>query len=307
MESLEHLHDQLENLQDLRNIVKTMKSLSAVNIHQYEQAVWALHSYNHTVELGLQVVLQDMERIPAPQTSRHEQSRMGAIIFGSDHGLCGRFNEEIINHALNSIATNPENRLLLAVGSRVAASLEHNGHTVEKSFQFPGSAALITTTVQQILLKIDAWREQENVHQVYLFYNRHARGGSFYPTSVELLPVDLRRFHRLETAPWPSRRLPTFSMKQEQLLSRLLRQYFFIKLFHACAESQASEHASRLSAMQSAERNLNDRIEQVTMNYRRARQNSITSELLDIVSGSEAIIGIDASRSQDAKEKEKEN
>ena len=245
MESLEFLHSQLENLQDLRDIVKTMKSLSAVNIHQYEQAVWALHSYNHTVELGLQAVLQDMARIPAPQSSRHQQPRMGAVLFGSDHGLCGRFNEEIINHALNTMATNPTTRLLLAVGSRVAASLEHNGHAVEASFQFPGSAALITTTVQQILLKIDAWREHEHVHQVYLFYNRHTKGGNFYPTNMELLPVDLRRFHRIETTPWPSRRLPTFSMQREQLLSRLLRQYFFIKLFHACAESQASEHASR--------------------------------------------------------------
>lgn len=297
MESLELLHSQLENLQDLRDIVKTMKSLSAVNIHQYEQAVWALHSYNHTVELGLQVVLQDMERIPAPPSFQHQQSRMGAILFGSDHGMCGRFNEEIINHAINSMATNPATRLLLAVGSRVATSLEHNGFAVDASFQFPGSAAMITTTVQQILLKIDAWREHENVHQVLLFYNRHASGGNFYPTSVELLPVDLRRFHRLEITPWPSRRLPSFSMQRKQLLSRLLRQYFFIKLFHACAESQASEHASRLSAMQSAERNLNDRIEQVTMSYRRARQNSITSELLDIVSGSETIIGSDSSRS----------
>jgi F-type H+-transporting ATPase subunit gamma len=296
MESLEQLHSQLENLHDLRNIVKTMKSLSAVNIHQYEKAVGALHSYNRTVELGLQVVLQDMKKIPAPQTFQHEQSRMGAIIFGSDHGLCGRFNEEIINHALNSMTTNPDTRLLLAVGSRVATNLEHNGHAVEDNFQFPGSAPLITTTVQQILLKIDTWREHKNVRQVYLFYNRHAKGGSFYPASVLLLPVDLRRFHRLETTPWPSRRLPTFSMKQKQLLSRLLRQYFFIRIFHACAESQASEHASRLSAMQSAERNLNERIEHVTFNYRRARQNSITSELLDIVSGAEAIIGSDASK-----------
>ena len=110
MESLEFLHSQLENLQDLRDIVKTMKSLSAVNIHQYEQAVWALHSYNHTVELGLQAVLQDMARIPAPQSSRHQQPRMGAVLFGSDHGLCGRFNEEIINHALNTMATKKQSQ-----------------------------------------------------------------------------------------------------------------------------------------------------------------------------------------------------
>lgn len=88
------------------------------------------------------------------------------------------------------MATEPGARLLLAVGSRVAASLEHNGHAVEASFQLPGSDALITTTVQQILLKINIWREYENVHQVYLFYNRHAKNANFYPTSLKLLPAD---------------------------------------------------------------------------------------------------------------------
>ena len=93
----------------------------------------------------------------------------------------------------------------------------------------------------------------------------------------------------MEEEVWPSRSLPTFSMDHEQLFARLLRQYLFVTLFRACAESQASEHTSRLSAMQSAQRNLDDRLEEVTLTYRRARQTVITSELLDLVSGFEAI------------------
>jgi F-type H+-transporting ATPase subunit gamma len=78
-------------------------------------------------------------------------------------------------------------------------------------------------------------------------------------------------------------------MPREALLSRLLRQYLFVSIFRACAESQASEHASRLAAMQAAERNLDTRLEEVTMTFRRARQDVITSELLDVVAGFEAI------------------
>ncbi len=78
-------------------------------------------------------------------------------------------------------------------------------------------------------------------------------------------------------------------MDRETLFSRLLNQYLFVSIFQACAESQASEHASRLAAMQSAERNLDDRLEEVTMVYHRARQDVITSELQDVVSGFEAI------------------
>ncbi len=294
MESLEQLHKQLDSLGELRAIVKTMKALSATSIRQYEQAVTALTGYYQTVERGLHVVLKDTQHLSAPVQHTHEPLRLAAIVFGSDHGLCGRFNEDIAAYALNrmdSTAANPEGRLLLAVGARVAASLEHEGQAIEEDFMVPGSASQITTTVQKILFKIDEWREQAGVHYVFLFYNRHSGGKNYHPTGFELLPINLRRFHRLEEQAWPSRSLPTFSMDHEQLLTRLLHQYLFISIFRACAESQASEHASRLSAMQSAQRNLDERLEEVTMVFHRARQNAITSELLDVVAGFEAITG----------------
>jgi F-type H+-transporting ATPase subunit gamma len=84
-------------------------------------------------------------------------------------------------------------------------------------------------------------------------------------------------------------------MERPALIRQLLHQYLFVSIFRACAESQASEHASRLAAMQSAQRNLDERLEEVTMTFRRARQNVITSELLDVVSGFEAITGAKAS------------
>ncbi|MEA3544581.1 MAG: F0F1 ATP synthase subunit gamma [Thermodesulfobacteriota bacterium] len=291
MKSLEGLHKQLDSLDELRTIVKTMKALSAATIHQYEQAVTALAGYYRTVEHGLHVVLKDMD-VPEPAPDRHRTGRLAAIVFGSDHGLCGRFNEEISHYALqrmDSTAAERKSRLLLAVGARVVASLEAEGQAVEENFLVPGSAAQITATVQKILLKIDQWREQSGVHSVFLFYNRHSGGKMYRPVGFELLPINLRRFHHLEKKSWPSRSLPTFTMASETLFSRLLRQYLFVSLSRACAESQASEHASRLAAMQAAERNLDERLEEVTMTYRRARQNAITAELLDVVSGFEAI------------------
>ncbi|XSG86600.1 MAG: F0F1 ATP synthase subunit gamma [Methylohalobius sp. ZOD2] len=318
MESLEQLHKQLDSLDELRTIVKTMKALSAASIRQYEQAVGALAGYYRTVERGLFVVLKDRPYPPAFSSRRAgEPHRLAAIVFGSDHGLCGRFNEEIANYALQRMASapadqpagrpvrthavrpegtkpgmakhQPRNRLVLAVGGRVAASLEAEGETIEEDFLVPGSASQITATVQQILLKIDEWREQAGVDTVYLFYNRHAGGGGYHPTGVALLPLNLRRFHHLQEETWPARSLPIFTMDRDRLLSRLLHQYLFVSVFRACAESQASEHASRLAAMQSAQRNLDDRLEEVTIRFRRARQNTITAELLDVVSGFKAI------------------
>ncbi|SER57117.1 F-type H+-transporting ATPase subunit gamma [Nitrosomonas sp. Nm51] len=301
MESLEQLHRQLDSLEELRTIVKTMKALSAASVRQYEQAVQALDGYYRTVERGLHVALKNTSSFPPaaqylhhPLGSGHSQrpQRLGSIVFGSDHGLCGRFNEDITAYALErmqSTAADPDNHALLAVGARVAASLEHEGQIVEDVFQVPGSATQITLSVQQILLKIDEWCERSGVRYVYLFYNRHSGKKGCRPTGFELLPVNLNRFHRLEEEVWPSRSLPTFTMNHEQLFKRLLQQYLFVTIFRACAESQASEHSSRLTAMQSAQRNLDERLEEVTMTFRRARQNVITSELLDVVSGFEAI------------------
>lgn len=294
MESIEKLHKQLDSLDELRTIIKTMKALSAASIRQYEQAVSALAAYYRTVERGLHVALKESPPASLPGRHRREPRRLAAIVFGSDHGLCGRFNEEITEYALNrmdSTVTDPKHRLLLAVGARVASSLEHEGQTIEEDFLVPGSASQITATVQQILLKLDEWREKAGVDHVYLFYNRHTGAKGYHPTGFELLPINLHRFHRLEEEVWPSRSLPTFTMDRDVLLSRLLHQYLFVTIFRGCAESQASEHASRLAAMQSAERNLNERLEEVTMIFRRARQNVITSELLDVVAGFEAITG----------------
>jgi F-type H+-transporting ATPase subunit gamma len=106
--------------------------------------------------------------------------------------------------------------------------------------------------------------------------------------SLQLLPVHLDQFRHLEAEHWPSRRLPSFTMERDALFASLLRQYFFAALFRACAESQASEHARRLASMQAADKNLDERVESVTPQFRRVRQTAITSELLDVVSGFEA-------------------
>ena len=145
--------------------------------------------------------------------------------------------------------------------------------------------------MRQLLLNIDRWRQAHAVGQVYLFYNRHRSETGYQASDARLLPVDLARLRQLRQRQWPSRTLPTYHMARQPLLARLLRQYFYVSLFRACAESLASEHASRLAAMQSAERNLDQHLETVSGEYQRRRQDAITAELLDIVGGFEALAG----------------
>lgn len=288
METLEHLSGTLESLDDLRSIVRTMKALAAASIRQYERAVESLGHYNRTVELGLHVVLREMPE-PAPRAQRAD-GPMGIVVFGSDHGLCGRFNEELADFVLPHLRPRAELEHVraLVVGARMAPLMEAGGMTLEETLPVPGSAARITALVDQILLTLDGW-QAAGIGHVHLFYNRRRSGSRLHPMAHRLLPVDLRRFHRLEEEPWPSRVLPTFSMDRERLFTSLVRQYLFVSLFRASAESQAAEHASRLSAMQSASKNLDDRQAELLGEFRRRRQEVITAELLDVVAGYEAL------------------
>lgn len=290
MSTIEQLGQRLDSLHELQSVVRTMKSLSAASIRQYEQAATALTDYYRTVELALHVALRDREN--PPPAKAHGGQPLMAIVFGSDHGLCGRFNEDLADYVmerLQALATPAQERLVLAVGARVAARLEQAGQNVQADFLVPGSAARITASVQQILLKMDALRTELQVGQVLVFYNRHISSSRYQPSRLELLPVNLLRLKRLEERPWPSHVLPTFTMDREKLFSSLLRQYFFVTLFRACAESLASEHGSRLAAMRAAEKNLEERVDELGLQYRQARQGMITGELLDVVAGFEAL------------------
>lgn len=294
MKSLEQFQKQLDGLHELRNIVKTMKSVSAASIRQYEQAAASLAGYTHCVELSLCAVMKSLDR---PRASARLSARPGssaAIVFGSDHGLCGHFNEGIAEHTRATLETsadaNPKPRIL-AVGARVAASLERLDLSVVDTFSVPGSAAQITATGQRLLLIVDEWQRHDGVEVVDLYHNVRARGSQFQPTHTRLLPIESGMLDRLRKRPWPSRRVPCHSMGAQPLLGQILHHFFSVAIFRACAESSASEHASRLAAMQAAERNLDERLTEVTMQFRRARQEVVTSELLDVVSGFEAMTG----------------
>ncbi|TFH52023.1 MAG: F0F1 ATP synthase subunit gamma, partial [Methanothrix sp.] len=142
----------------------------------------SLVEYNRTVEIGLQVILkQRPEGIKIAEPVLKE--RLGAIIFGSDQGMVGQFNEVIARHAvseMNKLQVKRKNRIVLAVGMRVISSLEEAGQPVEEYFSPPGSTAAITSAVEDMALKMEKWRSQEKIDQIVIFYNRES-GASYSP------------------------------------------------------------------------------------------------------------------------------
>ena len=153
----------------------------------------------------------------------------------------------------------------------------------------PASVNAITPLIGQILIEIEAAREQGVVAEVYVFHNHPKSGAVYEPVSRRLLPLDRIWQSRLAALPWPTTNLPQVIEGTAPALQALIREYLFVLLFQACAESLASENASRLAAMQRAEKNIDEILEELNRTFHRIRQEAIDEELFDVISGYEAL------------------
>jgi F-type H+-transporting ATPase subunit gamma len=293
MEQLETLKRRISSVEDLHSVVRTMKSLAAVNIHHYEGASRSIAEYNRTVERGFQILLR---QLPIPSAGRQEDTSggCGVVVAGSRHGMCGQFNQQIASFAigrLDELEVEPERRLILTLGQRVSSRLKERDQMIDKQLPMAGSLAELDETMLEVLLAVEQWRVSGQANRILLFYNKPQSRATYIPHWTTLFPISTSWLARLKNRPWPSKTIPTYTMDFSALFSQLTRQVFFVALYRGLVESLTSENAARLAAMQAAESNIEDRLEELNSEYHRRRQASITVELLDIVGGFEAISG----------------
>jgi len=276
---------------DLQSVVRTMKAVAASNIGQYENSVRALGDYYRTVELGLGVCFRGAgsAALMTGVTRKTDAGAIGAVVFGSDQGLVGQFNDVVADHAVKTLAALPGAPRVWAVGERVHARLEDAGLPLRGLFTVPNSVKAITPLVGRILVESEVLRGQEEVAELHLFYNRPKTGAVYEPVRQRLLPLDEKWRRELAEHPWPAKCLPEVMGTGTATLRALIREYLFVSLFRACAESLASENASRLAAMQRADKNIDELLEDLNGGYHRLRQSGIDEELFDVISGFEAL------------------
>lgn len=292
-DNVESLRRKIGQASTLGSVVRTMKTLAALNIRQYEEAVMSLGDYYRTVESGLSVCL----RQPGYGTNvigNHKQMTIPAIavVFGSDQGLVGQFNDRIgeaVSSGLESLTRTGAK--VLSVGERIQLRLKDAGIDSESLFVVPNSVNAITPLIGEILSTIEQISEHEPVFELHLFYNSPVSGELYQPVTKRLLPLDetWKREILQSIGPWPSKALPEMPNGLDTTQWALVREYLFVSLFRACAESLASENASRLSAMQRAEKNIDDLLVDLTRSYNEQRQADIDEELFDIIAGFQAL------------------
>lgn len=278
---------------DLQSVVRTMKALAASNIGQFERSVSALKDYARAVELALGLCLREA---PPPELAADPkkgagEGPVGAVVFGSDQGLVGQFNETVAEYASHHLAGLPGRSPVLAVGERVYGLLADAGLQPTGVFPVPGSVNTVTPLVGRILLDSETRLSRGEMAELHLFYNRPASARVYETVSLRLLPLDVTWYQGLTRLPWPTKQLPEILGSRRATLRALVGEHLFVSLFRACAESLSAENASRLAAMQRAEKNIGELLEDLNRRYHQMRQSGIDEELFDVVSGFEALAG----------------
>jgi F-type H+-transporting ATPase subunit gamma len=290
-ETTASLRRKINGARDLQSVVRTMKALAGSSIGQYEQSVRALADYYRTVELGLSVCFRESrpEGLLTTCTGRTDEASVGAVVFGSDQGLVGQFNDVVGDFAVKTLAALPGKPQIWAVGERVHDRLSDAGLPPVGLFAVPNSIKAITPLVGQILVESETYHSQGDLTELHLFYNRPTAGAVYAPVSQRLLPLDESWRRKSAERPWPTGNLPEVIGRGTATLRVLIREYLFVSLFRACAESLASENASRLAAMQRADKNIDELLQDLNGTFHRLRQSGIDEELFDVISGFEAL------------------
>ncbi len=283
MQSLKHIQQSIHSATSLESIVSTMKAYASSNILHFQNASDASNAYGEVLRDSLYMLLY--QESPFPFLAEQEGQTIH-VVFGSDFGLSGRFNERIVDFSLPQIPAGEDDKLIV-IGYQILTRIQHK-RKVGTFFNVPQTEEGITPIVQRVLLSIDDFRKQRPIGRIILYYNKPVGKISMKEVKEILFPLDLAKMTR-KPADWNSKSLPDVFMDKEEMLSDLIQQIFFISLYRTFCYSLVTENASRLASMQSAEKNIQERLEELEFHYRRERQSQITEDISDIISGYMAI------------------
>jgi F-type H+-transporting ATPase subunit gamma len=285
MEGLQAIRKSIGSAENLKTVVSTMKAHASSNINQFQNAAKASMEYRNVLDMSLYVVLSEEENVAPPDNENGGQTLH--IVFGSDFGLAGRFNERITAFALEEIDAKKKDDRVIVIGQQVYLRLKDD-LDVYRTLTQPQTTANISSMVNRLLVQFDEIRNEIPIGKIILYYNKPDDNAAFSEQMELLFPINLNELAKSKVE-WDTRSIPTYFSDKQAIISDLIRQYFFITIYRALCFSLASENASRLASMQSAEKNIDNRLEELQDLFRRERQNSITEELNDIISGFKAI------------------
>ncbi|WP_372394534.1 FoF1 ATP synthase subunit gamma [Azospirillum sp. HJ39] len=268
------------SVQELGSVTDVMRSLAAMRLQQALAALAGTRAYAGVVAgaLAQAVSLQDDAPARWPQNGHGGGQADVLLLFAPEHGFVGAFAERLVDAALAA----PPGCLLWVAGQRGAALLEERGRPPVWTTAMATHTDAVTATALRIAEALYGAAAQGRLGRVELLYGRTGAGAPPEPVRRPLLPLDLPR---ARPHPLP----PLTNMPPRDLIARLVDEYVFALLADAAMESFAAENAARLSTMMTARHNIEATLDELTATARHLRQEQVTTELIELVSGAEAM------------------
>lgn len=289
-QTLETLLHRTETLSNIRSIVHIMKTLSVLNAAPYEQAAKSIDAYHRTVLDGIAALLH---RTGRPDLTSPPPQNRAIVVFGTDHGLCGAYNERVAAELARHLALEGDTQAapyILCIGAQMNDALNGWGIRADDVMLTPASTDGIGRLAGAIVERFDqmARHGEADGLAVKLAYTRRSDHGQQDPMVEHFMPFSNEMIEQLMKRPWQTRSLPTCTMPPDDLFAALVRNHIFSGVFRAAAEALVTENATRLAAMHRAEQSIGDRLEELKADTRTLRQAEITAEIMDVVIGFEA-------------------
>ncbi|MEZ4270207.1 MAG: ATP synthase F1 subunit gamma [Myxococcota bacterium] len=292
MASLRDIRNRIKSVKSTQKITGAMKMVAASKLRRAQEAITAARPY--ALELGSMLrrvsarVPHEEGRAPHPLLEIHAPRRVLLVIMTSDRGLCGSFNAGILRRAEIFLKENRERYESLEV-----ATVGRRGHDyfakrkVATVRNFPGVFEDLTfRRASEIAEGIAAEYVEHDLDAVFLLFNEFKSALNQTVQVVPLLPIVEE-----ELPPGEGAVEYIYEPSQKEVLDKLVPRYVATIIWRALLESSASEHGARMTAMGSATKNAKELVDKLTLKYNRARQAAITRELMEIISGAEALNG----------------
>ena len=277
MEQLPRLQARISSLRELRDLVRALRALAASHVQEAQGALAGMRRYVEVVEDAIAEGAALLPETDGLATSSESSDASVLIVVCSEHGFAGAFNKRLLGRAE---AERKEGQELMVIGRRGAMLAAERGLEVDRSFAMATHVGGVLGVTRRVAGYLAAASTADVV------FGSYRRGGNFESEARSVLPLDpvlLVGFER--------RSPPLHHLAPDALLQRLASEYLFAEITRAVMESLASENGARLRVMETADHNIGDKLEGLRRLENTLRQEAITSELLDVVTGSEAILG----------------
>lgn len=293
MASLKEVKNRISSVKSTRQITSAMKMVASAKLHKAQGRIENMLPYQRKLNEILTDFLRTNVSFKSPYTEQRIVKRVAVVAFSSNGSLCGAFNSNVTKMLEQTLkeyqSLGKENILLYPVGKKIEETVRKMGYEPQGNFQTMAEKPSYTEAYKLANMLMQEFVKKDIDH-VELVYHHFKSMGSQVLLRESFLPVDLRQMSEAtEEAPDKAHKFNTDYIVEPsiaELIAELLPKVLSQKIYTVLLDSNASEHAARMLAMQTATDNANELIQDLTKQYNKSRQQAITNELLDIIGGS---------------------